>query len=117
MEWNQLQYFQVMARLQHFTRAAETLLISQPALSRSISRLEEELGVTLFDRQGHTVTLNRYGQVFLNRVNCAMQEISEGIKEIQHLVDPSKGSVSLGFVHSQGSNLVPDLLGLFRKSL
>jgi DNA-binding transcriptional LysR family regulator len=116
MEWNQLHYFQTVARLQHFTRAAETLSISQPALSRSIARLEEELGVPLFERQGRAVSLNRYGEIFLKRVHRALQEIAEGQQEIQDLVDPAHGSISLGFIHSQGSNLVPDLLGLFRKS-
>lgn len=116
MEWNQLQYFQTVAQLQHFTHAAERLSISQPALSRSIARLEDELGVPLFERQGRTVTLNPYGQIFLNRVNRAMQEISLGQHELQDMLDPLNGTVSLGFIHSQGSNLVPDLLGLFRKS-
>ncbi|WP_040413487.1 LysR family transcriptional regulator [Desulfosporosinus sp. OT] len=116
MEWTQLQYFQTVAQMQHFTNAAEALSISQPALSRSVARLEEELGVPLFERQGRTVSLNTYGQIFLNRVNRAIQEITIGQQEIQDLVDPLKGSVSLGFIHSQGSNLVPDLLGLFRKN-
>jgi len=116
MEWSQLQYFQTVARLQHFTRASEKLNISQPALSRAIARLEEELGVPLFERQGRTISLNRYGQIFLKRVNNAMYEICEGQQEIQHLVDPFNGSVLLGFLHSQGSNLVPDLLGLFNKN-
>lgn len=116
MEWTQFQYFQAVAQLEHFTNAAELLSISQPALSRSIARLEEELGVPLFERQGRTITLNAYGRIFLNRVNRAMQEITIGQQEIQDLLDPLKGSVSLGFIHSQGSNLIPDLLGLFRKS-
>ncbi|WP_407314055.1 LysR family transcriptional regulator [Desulfosporosinus sp. SB140] len=115
MEWTQFQYFQAVAQLQHFTNAAEMLSISQPALSRSIARLEEELGVPLFERQGRTVALNSYGKIFLNRVNRAIQEITLGQQEIQNLLDPFKGSVSLGFIHSQGSNLVPDLLGLFRQ--
>ncbi|WP_088228344.1 LysR family transcriptional regulator [Desulfosporosinus sp. FKB] len=116
MEWTQFQYFQVVAQLQHFTKAAETLNISQPALSRSIARLEEELGVPLFERQGRTVVLNGYGRIFLNRVNRAIQEVTLGQQEIQDLIDPSQGSVSLGFIHSQGSNLVPDLLGTFHKN-
>ncbi|MDQ7092842.1 LysR family transcriptional regulator [Desulfosporosinus sp. PR] len=115
MEWTQFQYFQTVAQLQHFTNAAEVLSISQPALSRSIARLEEELGVPLFERQGRTVVLNTYGKIFLNRVKRAIQEITLGQQEIQNLLDPLKGSVSLGFIHSQGSNLVPDLLGLFRQ--
>ncbi|MCY8701608.1 LysR family transcriptional regulator, partial [Bacillus spizizenii] len=52
MEWEQLEYFQTLARIQHVTKAAETLSITQPALSRSIVRLENYLGVPLFDRQG-----------------------------------------------------------------
>ena len=115
MEWNQLLYFQTVAQLEHFTRASETLSVSQPTLSRAIARLEEELGVPLFDRQGRTVSLNRYGQIFLNRVNHGIQEISDGIEEIQNLVDCSDGSIFLGFLPSQGSSLVPDLLRLFRK--
>lgn len=75
MEWNQLQYFQAVAQLEHFTRASETLSVSQPTLSRAIARLEKEIGVPLFDREGRTVSLNRYGQIFLNRVNRGMQEL------------------------------------------
>ncbi|HEX3015237.1 MAG TPA: LysR family transcriptional regulator [Desulfobacteria bacterium] len=116
MDWQQLYYFQTVARLQHFTRAAEKLSISQPALSRSIARLEEDLGVPLFERQGRNVALNRYGRVFLKRVNRALQEISEGQREIQDLISPSHGSVALAFIHTLGTNLVPDLLRRFRKS-
>ncbi|CAA7599654.1 Transcription regulator HTH, LysR [Acididesulfobacillus acetoxydans] len=115
MEWNQLHYFQTVAQLQHFTQAAEAMSISQPALSRSMARLEDELGVPLFERQGRRVALSSYGQIFLKRVNRALQEISLGQQELQNLLDPFKGSVALGFIHSQGSNLVPDLLGLFRQ--
>ncbi len=49
MEWQQFKYFQTLARTQHMTRAAEELLITQPALSRSIARFEEEVGAPLFD--------------------------------------------------------------------
>lgn len=68
MEWQQLEYFRVVARLEHFGQAAKELAISQPALSRSISKLEEELGVPLFDRMGRSVYLNSFGRVFLERV-------------------------------------------------
>lgn len=114
MEWQQLTYFQTVAQMQHFTRAAEALSISQPALSRSIGRLEEELGVPLFERRGRTVSLNRYGEIFLKRVNRAMQEISDGRKEIKELIDPEHGTVSLAFLHAFGTQLIPDLLHSFR---
>lgn len=114
MEWQQLEYFQTLARIQHVTRAAETLSLSQPALSRSISRLEEELGVPLFDRHGRTITLNRYGQLFLKRVNRMLMEFNVAKQELQDLVHPEHGEVALGFLHTLGTSLIPDLIGTFR---
>lgn len=64
MEIEQLQYFKTVATMQHMTRAAEILSISQPALSKSISNIEQELGVPLFDREGRSIYLNRFGQLF-----------------------------------------------------
>lgn len=81
MEWEQLEYFQTLARIQHVTKAAETLSITQPALSRSIVRLENYLGVPLFDRQGRSITLNKYGERFLKRVDSIIKEFTEGRKK------------------------------------
>lgn len=64
MEIQQLEYFKVVAEMQHMTHAAERLNISQPALSKSISNIEQEIGVPLFDRQGRSISLNRYGKLF-----------------------------------------------------
>ncbi|WP_139490661.1 LysR family transcriptional regulator [Brevibacillus dissolubilis] len=114
MEWQQLEYFQTLARIQHVTRAAEYLSLSQPALSRSIARLEEELGVPLFDRQGRTIILNRYGQLFLKRVNRILMEFDDAKQELHDLVHPEYGEVALGFLHTLGTGLIPDLLGAFR---
>lgn len=114
MEWQQLEYFQTLARLQHVTRAAESLSLSQPALSRSIARLEEELGVQLFERQGRSIMLNRYGQLFLKRVNRILKEFNDGKQELQDLLHPDHGEVSLGFLHTLGTHLIPDLIGAFR---
>ncbi|MGM0878552.1 MAG: LysR family transcriptional regulator [Bacillota bacterium] len=114
MEWQQFEYFQVVARLQHITRAAETLSISQPALSRSIARLEEELGVQLFERQGRTISLNHYGQLFLKRSDRIMKEFQEGKQEIQDLLDPDYGKVSFGFMPTLGTYLIPNLISSFR---
>lgn len=116
MEWHQLEYFKLVAQLQHITHAAEQLSISQPALSRSISKLEEELGFPLFERRGKHIVLNRYGAVFLQYVERSMQEITAGKQVVHDLIHPDHGSVSLSFLHSLGSNLVPGLLSKFRSA-
>lgn len=114
LEWQQLEYFQTVARVQHMTRAAEILSISQPALSRSIARLEAELGVPLFERQGRSIILNRYGRLFLKRVNRIIKEFNEGKQELKDLLDPGYGVVSLGFLHTLGPEVIPNLIGAFR---
>ncbi|AZV50805.1 MULTISPECIES: LysR family transcriptional regulator [Bacillus] len=114
MEWEQLEYFQTLARIQHVTKAAETLSITQPALSRSIVRLENYLGVPLFDRQGRSITLNKYGERFLKRIDSIMKEFTEGREEIQSLLQPDQGEVSLGFLHTLGTTIVPNLIGAFK---
>lgn len=115
MEWQQLEYFRTVAELQHFTQAAKRLSISQPALSRSIASLEDELGVSLFDRRGRSVVLNAYGQSFLKRVNRVLYEMEEGREEIFNMLDPERGSVSLAFLKSLGISRVPLILNKFLK--
>lgn len=114
MELQQLTYFRTLAHMQHVTRAAESLSLSQPALSRSIARLEEELGVPLFERQGRSITLNRYGQLFLKRVDRILKEFEEGKQELNDLVHPEHGAVALGFLHTLGTSLIPEIIGAFR---
>lgn len=116
MDLQQFEYFQTLAKTQHVTRSAEALSISQSALSRSIARLEDDIGVPLFDRQGRSIRLNQYGQIFLKRVENIMKEFYEGKQEIQDLLEPESGTISLGFLHTLSTNLIPDLISCFRIS-
>lgn len=59
--------------------------------------------------------LNKYGQLFLRHVERALFEIEEGKREIQDLMDPEFGTVSIAFIHSMGSNIIPQLVGKFRE--
>jgi DNA-binding transcriptional LysR family regulator len=110
MDLLQLKYFQVTARLEHMTRAAEKLSLAQPSLSQSIAKLEEELGVPLFDRQGRRIQLNQFGRTFLRRVERAFLELDEGKREVADLAGLETGSVSLAVTSTQ---LLPDLLSAF----
>ena len=83
MELTQLEYFKAVARLENVTKAAKELFISQPTLSQSIARLEESLGVELFDRKGGKIRLNDAGRLFLQRVNNAFDELNTGYAELE----------------------------------
>jgi len=115
MDWYQLKYFQTLASIRNFTKTADELILSQSALSRSISRLEEELGVPLFERKSRGVILNRYGEVFLKHVNNALKEIAEAQQEINNMIDPFHGTILLAFIQPLGASFIPDLIGAFQK--
>ena len=116
MQWNQFQQFSSVARWQNMTRAAQELSISQPALSRSIARLEEEMGFTFFERNGKKIKLNSCGAIFLEHVERAMREIEQGKEKVRQYADPSGGTIALAFLHSLGANFVPGLVERYRKS-
>lgn len=63
MNLNQLYYFKTIANLQHFRIASERLNVSQPSLSASMSSLEKELGIVLFEKQGRNIKLTKYGKM------------------------------------------------------
>lgn len=85
MELQQLRYFKTVAQYENISKAAEELNITQPALSRSIKVLEDDLGYALFDRKNHRLLLNRYGQTFLKYVNAIFHEINNGHKALADL--------------------------------
>ena len=80
-----LSYFQKTAELQHLTRAAEALHISQPSLSHTIKVLETELGVPLFSRSGRNIVLTKYGEILLRHTNRIMQELHSAQKELAEI--------------------------------
>lgn len=90
MDLYQLKYFIEIAELGNITNAAEKLHITQPALSKSIARLEEEIGVKLFDRVGRHIALSRYGNLFMPYAQKVVSTITEAeiaIKAEQHNPD------------------------------
>ena len=87
MEISQLKYFAAVARLGNISKAAQELYVTQPNLSKSIARLEEELGVPLFEHRKGKITLNDYGRCFLASVNLSLGELENGTStacKIQH---------------------------------
>lgn len=83
MDLTQLEYFRTVAKLENITMAAKELYISQPTLSQSISRLEDSLGVQLFDRHKGKLHLNEAGRCFLAHVENAFAELNTGFLELE----------------------------------
>lgn len=110
MELLQLRYFQVVARVEHMTKAAAELHIAQPSLSKTIRRLEDEVGVPLFDRQGRSIRLNHFGRAFLASVDSALRDLEEGQRKVRAMVQRDHGRVA---VAAASLNWLPPLLDRF----
>lgn len=110
LELLQLHYFQTVARLEHMTKAAKKLQIAQPSLSKTISRLEEDLGAPLFNREHRQIKLNEFGELFLKRVDRVFLELNEGRKEILELSNQQESKITLAVTIPR---VLPDLLKSF----
>ncbi|MDG4857844.1 LysR family transcriptional regulator [Streptomyces sp. T-3] len=95
MDLLSLRYFRAVARHQHISRAAEELRVAQPSMSRTINRLESELGVRLFDRQGRRIRLNDHGAAFLRRVEKALAELDDARREMADAAGAGPGRVAV----------------------
>ena len=109
-----LRQFAVVAREEHLTRAAELLGVPQPTLSRSIARLEAELGVPLFTRPGRSIRLTRHGRQLLAAAEQTLSTLAVPLEQLSREAHPLSGRVALGFLHTLGADAVPRLLRDFR---
>ena len=114
MNVEDLEWFVVLAETQHMTQAAERLHTTQPTLSRSLARLEQEIGAPLFDRVNRRLRLNPSGEVLLRHARRSLLELRSATEHIRSLRDPDTGTVRLGFLHSLATWLAPELIRGFR---
>ncbi len=112
MNLDHLRYFETIARLEHYGRAAEALHISQPALSYAMEHLESELGVALFTRKGRNVQLTRYGQYFLRAITGSLLQLDTGIRAMQEFGQEG-GIVLVGGIRKLASRYIPRLMQQF----
>ena len=114
MELAQLKYFQVMANIRHFTRAARMLDVTQPALSRSMAKLEKDLDVPLFKRSEGEIELTAEGERLLRRVDRILREVDSAREEASNAHAEVSKEFRLSFIHSLGSYALPHILQDFR---
>jgi LysR family hydrogen peroxide-inducible transcriptional activator len=116
MTLTELRYVVAVARERHFGRAAEACFVSQPTLSVAVKKLEEELGVALFERGPGEVSVTPAGQKIVEQAQRVLEE-SARIREIAAAGrDPLAGPVRLGAIYTIGPYLLPKLIPILRRT-
>jgi len=111
----ELRYVVAVARERHFGHAAQTCFVSQPTLSVAIKKLEEELGVTLFERGPGEVSVTPVGQRVVEQAQRVLEEASR-VKELAAAGnDPLAGTLRLGAIYTIGPYLLPKLIPVLRR--
>lgn len=110
MTLTELKYIVAVARERHFGRAADACFVSQPSLSVAVKKLEDELGVLIFERRSQEVTLTAAGERIVVQAQRVLDEASR-VKEIAvQGRDPLRGSLRLGVIYTIGPYLLPGLV-------
>lgn len=116
MELRHLRYFAAVGEEQHYGRAARRLAVAQPALSRQIQDLEEEVGFKLFDRLPRGVKLSVAGKLFLEDTRRILQSVDEATRCAARVARGESGTLRVGFAENAGwHGVVPDSFRRFRQ--
>ena len=115
MNLSQLYYFRKLAQLQHYTKAAKELYITQPSLSDSISSLEQELGLALFQKEGRNVKLTKYGREFYEYVDAALNQLDKGIAVAKSKSGLMGGVIDIGCIPTILGDYMPAVLKHYRE--
>lgn len=115
MEIRVLRYFLTVVREESITKAAEVLHITQPTLSRQLSQLEEEVGVTLFTRGARKITLTNEGILLRRRAEEILQLVDKTEKELAEQDEQVEGKISIGCGEIASVQLLPKLFQSFRE--
>jgi LysR family hydrogen peroxide-inducible transcriptional activator len=110
MTLTELKYIVAVARERHFGRAAEACHVSQPTLSVGIRKLEDELGVMLFERGGHEVSVTPIGRQIIDQAQRVLDQTATLREMAKQGKDPLLGSLRLGIIYTIGPYLLPRIL-------
>lgn len=116
MNLSQLYYFSKLSELEHFSKAAKELYITQPSLSHAIKSLETELGVQLFEREGRRMRLTPFGKEFAVYVKRGLREIDKGVELAQEFNGKLGGTVNVGAVLTVQGDYLPPLFHDFSEN-
>lgn len=113
MNLQQLEYLVKIAETKNFTKAAKEMNVTQPALSKSIAKLEEELDVELFIRDGRNAVFTEYGDKFLTYAKRALHEISQGVDQINTMKVPKESRIAISATQCISNHFIPFIISGF----
>lgn len=115
MNLDYLRYFVELAHTKHYTKASEKLCITQPSLSHAIKELENELGVSLFEKSGRNTVLTRFGEEFLSCSEETLSTLDSGVEQMKKIAR-GEGLIRLGLLRTVGVEYIPKLSNAFLKA-
>src|SRR5207247_6370431 len=117
MELRHLRYFLAVGEALNFTKAAAQLRVAQPALSRQVQDLEDEIGVDLMKRSPRGVTLTAEGKLFLDEVRELLRRADESVEKVRALARGEYGELHIGCAPSPTVEILPPALAAFQKAV
>ena len=116
MELRHLRYFVAVAEMENVSRAALKLHVSQPALSRQIRDLEDEIGFSLLERTAKSVRLTEAGRAFLDDARALLQHAEEAVKKARAVAGAEPNEVQVGYSAEDTAEILPKTLRLFQRA-
>ena len=116
MTLNQIIYFARTAEHMNMARAARELMIAQPSLSMSLSKLEDELGVALFEKKGRGIILTPEGRSFLEHAQRIINDVEGAAREMRRMKNEAESSLTVGYINPVADHFLPNLFQRFRGS-
>jgi DNA-binding transcriptional LysR family regulator len=117
MELRRLRNFLAVGEALNFTKAAAQLRVGQPALSRQVQDLEDEIGVDLLHRNPRGVALTAEGKLFLDEVRDLLKRADESVEKVRALARGEYGELHVGYAPSPTAEILPPALAAFQKSM
>lgn len=114
MNLQQLEYFKIAAEKQNYTTAAKMLGITQSNLSHAITKLEKELNVSLFEKQGRSIKLSQNGKEFYRYVKSALDTLDKGKAKMAALSQSRDYKIRIGHIHNAARDFAAQAIFEFR---
>ncbi|WP_125580945.1 LysR family transcriptional regulator [Levilactobacillus cerevisiae] len=116
MNLHQLRYFECVGRLENYTQAAQELRVSQPSLTTAIHKLEDELDLTLFTKQGRHIVLTNTGSQLLQVVQHSLQTLDDGVAQLQAANSTRPVTIRVGCIPTVIGTYLPKVLHQFEQA-